>query len=177
MAVAFIQGASRGIGLEFARCLSARGGVQVVAGCRDPDAATSLHGLARVEAVRCDVTREASLAGVAADILANHGKLDLAINVAGILHPSGRGEVRLSDVTIEALQVGKLNHNLSLFYTAIIIILFVFFQETFQVNTFGPLVMAKHFSPLLQRGGGLIGTQSSKPRSQHAGILAHISAR
>ena len=109
MAVAFIQGASRGIGLEFARCLSARGGVQVVAGCRDPDAATSLHGLARVEAVRCDVTREASLAGVAADILANHGKLDFAINVAGILHPSGRGEVRLSDVTIEALQVGKLN--------------------------------------------------------------------
>ena len=176
MAVAFIQGASRGIGLEFARCLSARGGVQVVAGCRDPDAATSLHGLARVEAVRCDVTREASLAGVAADILANHGKLDFAINVAGILHPSGRGEVRLSDVTIEALQVGKLNHhNLSLFYTAII--LFVYFQETFQVNTFGPLVMAKHFSPLLQRGGGLIGTQSSKPRSQHAGLLAHISAR
>ena len=176
MAVAFIQGASRGIGLEFARCLSARGGVQVVAGCRDPEAATSLHGLARVEAVRCDVTREASLAGVAADILANHGKLDFAINVAGILHPSGRGEVRLSDVTIEALQVGKLNHhNLSLFYTAII--LFVYFQETFQVNTFGPLVMAKHFSPLLQRGGGLIGTQSSKPRSQHAGLLAHISAR
>ena len=175
MAVAFIQGASRGIGLEFARCLSARGGVQVVAGCRDPDAATSLHGLARVEAVRCDVTREASLAGVAADILANHGKLDFAINVAGILHPSGRGEVRLSDVTIEALQVGKLNHKLSLFYTAII--LFVYLQETFQVNTFGPLVMAKHFSPLLQRGGGLIGTQSSKPRSQHAGLLAHISAR
>ena len=175
MAVAFIQGASRGIGLEFARCLSARGGVQVVAGCRDPDAATSLHGLARVEAVRCDVTREASLAGVAADILANHGKLDFAVNVAGILHPSGRGEVRLSDVTIEALQVGKLNYNLSLFYTAII--LFVYFQETFQVNTFGPLVMAKHFSPLLQRGGGLIGTQSSKPRSQHAGLLAHISAR
>ena len=175
MAVAFIQGASRGIGLEFARCLSARGGVQVVAGCRDPDAATSLHGLARVETVRCDVTREASLAGVAADILANHGKLDLAINVAGILHPSGRGEVRLSDVKIEALQVGKLNHNLNLFYTAII--LFVYFQETFQVNTFGPLVMAKHFSPLLQRGGGLIGTQSSKPRSQHAGLLAHISAR
>ena len=54
---------------------------------------------------------------------------------------------------------------------------FVCFQETFQVNTFGPLVMAKHFSPLLQRGGGLIGTQSSKPRSQHAGLLAHISAR
>ena len=175
MAVAFIQGASRGIGLEFARCLSARGGVQVVAGCRDPEAATSLHGLARVEAVRCDVTREASLAGVAADILANHGKLDFAINVAGILHPSGRGEVRLSDVTIEALQVGKLQNNLNLFYTAII--LFVYFQETFQVNTFGPLVMAKHFSPLLQRGGGLIGTQSSKPRSQHAGLLAHISAR
>ena len=43
MAVAFIQGASRGIGLEFARALSARGNVKVVAGCRDPDSAEQLH--------------------------------------------------------------------------------------------------------------------------------------
>ena len=30
-----------------------------------------------------------------------HGKLDFAINVAGILHPSGRGETRLQDVKLE----------------------------------------------------------------------------
>ena len=43
MAVAFIQGASRGLGLEFARALSSRGGVKVVAGCRDPASADSLQ--------------------------------------------------------------------------------------------------------------------------------------
>ena len=153
MAVAFIQGASRGIGLEFARCLSARGNVQVVAGCRDPDTADTLRGLERVEAVQCDVTLEESLARVAGEIKANHGKLDFAINVSGILHPSGRGEVKLSDVSSEAM------------------------LETFRVNTFGPLLMAKHIIPLLQRGGGLIGTQSTKSKNQHAGVLAHISAR
>ena len=99
------------------------------------------------------MTQEKTLVSVASDILANHGKLDFAINVSGILHPSGRGETRLSDVTFEAL------------------------QETFQVNTFGPLMMAKHFVPLLQKGGGLIGTQSVKNKNHHSGILAHISAR
>jgi len=153
MAVAFIQGASRGIGLEFARCLSARGNVQVVAGCRDPDTADNLRGLERVEAVQCDVTQEESLARIAGDIKSNYGKLDFAINVSGILHPSGRGETRLADVTSEAL------------------------RETFLVNTFGPLLMAKHMIPLLQRGNGLIGTQSTKSKNQHAGVLAHISAR
>jgi len=153
MAVAFIQGASRGIGLEFARVLSSRGNVEVVAGCRDPDTADALRQLNRVQVVRCDVTQEKTLVSVASDILANHGKLDFAINVSGILHPSGRGETRLNDVTFEAL------------------------QETFQVNTFGPLMMAKHFVPLLQKGGGLIGTQSVKNKNHHSGILAHISAR
>lgn len=57
MAVAFIQGASRGIGLEFCRALSARGGVEVVAGCRDPTFAPTLASLPRVTPVQCDVTR------------------------------------------------------------------------------------------------------------------------
>jgi len=153
MAVAFIQGASRGIGLEFARCLSARGSVKVVAGCRDPDNAVHLHNLHNVTVVKCDVTKESDIKEVSSEIFANFGKLDFAINVSGILHPSGRGETRLQDVTVDAL------------------------QETFLVNTFGPLIMAKHFGPLLQKGEGLIGTQSSKNNKQHSGVLAHISAR
>ena len=153
MAVAFIQGASRGLGLEFARALSSRGGGKVVAGCRDPASAESLQALPEVDIVRCDVTSEPDLASVAGHISEHYGKLDFAINVSGILHPSGRGETRLQDVTFSAL------------------------QETFLVNTFGPLMMARHFVPLLQRGQGLIGTQSSKAKNQHSGLLAHISAR
>ena len=57
MAVAFIQGASRGIGLEFCRALSARGGVEVVVGCRDPTSAPALASLPRVTPLQCDVTR------------------------------------------------------------------------------------------------------------------------
>ena len=90
MAVAFIQGASRGIGLEFARCLSARGSVKVVAGCRDPDNAVHLHNLHNVTVVKCDVTKESDIKEVSSEIFANFGKLDFAINVSGILHPSGR---------------------------------------------------------------------------------------
>ena len=153
MAVACIQGASRGIGLEFARALSARGNVNVIAGCRDPDSALGLQTLNKVTIVRCDVCKEEDLASVASEIRQSHGKLDFAINVSGILHPSGRGETRLQDVTFSAL------------------------HDTFQVNTFGPLMMAKHFVPLLQRGEGLIGSQSSKSKNQHSGVLAHISAR
>jgi len=153
MAVAFIQGASRGIGLEFARTLAARGNVHVIAGCRDPDRAEDLHKINNVTVKRCDVIKESDLKSVSSDILANFGKLDFAINVSGILHPSGRGETRLQDVTEEAL------------------------SETFKVNTFGPLIMAKHLGPLLQKGGGLIGTQSAKAKNAHCGVLAHISAR
>ena len=43
MAVVFVQGASRGIGLEFVKTLAARRSVRVVAGCRDPDRADQLH--------------------------------------------------------------------------------------------------------------------------------------
>ena len=45
-------------------------------------------------------------------------------------------------------------------------------QATFGVNTFGPLCVAKHFAPLLQKGSGLVGSGSS-----HAAILVNMSAR
>lgn len=153
MAVAFIQGASRGIGLEFARALSARPDTRVVAGCRAPDEAEELQKLQNVSIIRCDVTKDDDLVSASKYISERHGKLDFAINVSGILHPSGRGETKLSEVNFAGL------------------------QETFAVNTFGPLIMARHFAPLLQRGGGLVGSQSPNLKKHHAGVLAHISAR
>ena len=41
------------------------------------------------------------------------------------------------------------------------------------LNSIGPLLMAKHFAPLLQKGGGKFGS----PESKHAGILVNMSAK
>jgi len=150
-AIALVQGASRGLGLAMVKSLAARPGTKVVATCRRPQLVTELHGLDNVTLIQCDVTNEGDVKATAAEVARLHGKLDLAVNVSGILHPSGKGETRVQDVDFPGL------------------------QETFAVNTFGPLIMAKHLAPLLQKGSGLFGCQ--KENSRHTGVLAHVSAR
>lgn len=155
MAVALIQGASRGIGLEFVKQLRSRPNTLVIACCRDPDKAEHLRALDGVHVVKCDVTVEKDIKEAADKVLSLAGKVDFLLNSSGILHPSGRGETRLQDVTLNGL------------------------YETFAVNTFGPLMMAKHFAPLLKKGSGLIGSQKfrSSNVNSHSGILANMSAR
>ena len=78
--VALVTGAGRGIGLEFARQLKARGD-QVIATARDPEAASDLRGLGvRVEALNVaagDSVRALAerLAGVPIDVLVNNAGL------------------------------------------------------------------------------------------------------
>jgi len=48
---------------------------------------------------------------------------------------------------------------------------------TCSTNAFGPLLMGKHFGQLLAQGGGRIGTQTGSAKTQHAGIMANISAK
>jgi NAD(P)-dependent dehydrogenase (short-subunit alcohol dehydrogenase family) len=50
-------------------------------------------------------------------------------------------------------------------------------MATLQLNTVGPLMMAKFFSPLLQKAEGVIGVQSPEYKSFHAGVLVNISAK
>ncbi|XP_056386109.1 1-hydroxy-2-glutathionyl-2-methyl-3-butene dehydrogenase-like isoform X2 [Hyla sarda] len=44
-------------------------------------------------------------------------------------------------------------------------------------NTIGPLLMAKYFSPLLLKGRGAFGAQSSDRSKQHNGIIVNMSAK
>jgi NAD(P)-dependent dehydrogenase (short-subunit alcohol dehydrogenase family) len=87
MTTAFITGANKGIGLETARQLGARG-MTVLLGARDPgrgaDAEQALHadGL-DVRFVRLDVTDEESIAAAAALISDGFGSLDVLVNNAG----------------------------------------------------------------------------------------------
>jgi len=77
---AFITGANRGIGLEFARQLHAQG-YTVIGTARQPDLADELQDVANVEA--CDVADDASVAAMAERL--GDQPIDLLINNAGIL--------------------------------------------------------------------------------------------
>ncbi|KAK2703854.1 hypothetical protein QYM36_017789 [Artemia franciscana] len=77
--------------------------------------------------------------------------LDLLINCSAILHPSGKGETSLRDVSGQGL------------------------EDTLRTNTVGPLLMAKYFSPFLLKGQGRFGVQDEK--SKHSGVLVNITAK
>jgi len=130
---ALVQGASRGIGLEFVRQLLAQPATgRVFASCRAPDWAAELLALAagdpRLQLLPLDVSDEASIARAAATVAGVTDRLHLVVNCAGILHggpASLAPEKRLADVRPEAL------------------------TASFAVNAFGPLLVAKHFERLL----------------------------
>ena len=129
-----IQGASRGIGREFVRqCLAESRVGQVVATCRSPANATELAALAATAAGRLtvlplDVTNEASIAAAAAATARTLPRLHVVVNCTGILHEAAydmQPEKRLADVRPESLALA------------------------FAVNAIGPLLVARHFEPLL----------------------------
>ena len=82
--VALVSGANRGLGFEVARQLAARG-YSVLLGARDPArgrlAAKQIEG--DVTAVPLDVTDAQQIAGLAAWIEHEHGRLDVLVNNAG----------------------------------------------------------------------------------------------
>ncbi|KAM4607581.1 C-signal [Polymixia lowei] len=157
--IALVQGASRGLGLEFCKhILHNKSPAAVIATCRNPEGAAELRGLAarhpgRVTVLKLDVNREEEIGGAAERIKERFGKVDLLINSSAMLHPSGRGETSLRDVSAQGI------------------------ISTLTTNTVGPLVMAKYFSPLLQRGGGGFGQQPLEKAKRHSGILVNITAK
>jgi NAD(P)-dependent dehydrogenase (short-subunit alcohol dehydrogenase family) len=146
--VALVQGASRGLGLAFVEAFLARPEVErVVATCRDPEASTGLTALrcrheGVLETVALDVRDERSIATAAAHVGDACGsELHWLVNCAGLLH-GGAGiqpEKRLENVDSKAL------------------------SALFEVNAFGPLLVAKHFLPLLEH--------------ERRAVLANLSAR
>lgn len=107
--IALIQGASRGIGLQYCKSLLSRDSQSVVlATCRNPGNAPALSQLQQEHANRLfvhqlDVSKSKDIEHVCKLSMEKFGKLDLLINSAGMLHPSGRGETSLRDVTMEVI--------------------------------------------------------------------------
>ncbi|KAM9327303.1 C-signal-like [Gastrophryne carolinensis] len=154
--VALIQGASRGLGLHFCKSLL-RAGRRVVATCREPQAAAALQALEQqhpdtLTIMKLDVSSAAAIEQCGLQLQQRVTALDLLINCSAMLHPSGRGETSLKDVSAEGLSLAL------------------------STNTIGPLLVAKHFSPLLLKGSGAFGAQSPD-QCKHSSILVNMSAK
>lgn len=146
--VVLVQGGSRGIGLAIAaRLLKVKTVAHVYVTSRQPERSEALATLAERHpgALTClplDVTRESDVAQAANEVRRKHNVLHGLVNCAGLLHePSSRlrPEKRVEQLNSAAL------------------------EAVFRVNTFGPMLMARHFSPLLMH--------------DRAAVFASVSAR
>ena len=129
----FVQGASRGIGLELVRqLLRTQENGRVIATCREPAKAAGLQTLAasdpeRLVVVELDVRDEHSVARAAEAVARETDELRLIVNVSGVLHgPDFGPEKKLAQIRPEAL------------------------RHAFEVNAFGPLLVAKHLHSFLR---------------------------
>jgi NAD(P)-dependent dehydrogenase (short-subunit alcohol dehydrogenase family) len=133
--VALVTGANKGIGLQIAKDLAARG-LTVLIGSRDLErgeaAAKSVGGSSR--ALQLDVTDHASIAAAAERIRNELGRLDVLVNNAGIAHAGKPGQ------TFEALlEAGR---------PSIASVAEV--RAVFDTNVFGVLAVTQALLPLLR---------------------------
>lgn len=137
--IVLVQGASRGIGLALTRHYLEHTSAELVyATCRVPAQAADLgtlaglHG-ARLRVLPLDVTDEDAVQRAAAVVSSESvGRLDLLLNVAGVLHDDETGvsaERKASAIDVDGM------------------------MRSFQVNAIGPILMAKHFGATLERRG------------------------
>ncbi|XP_044478819.1 uncharacterized oxidoreductase C663.09c-like [Mangifera indica] len=152
--VSMVQGASRGIGLEFVKQLlekNDRG--HVIATCRNPNVATGLLDLKnkfaeRLDILQLDLTVESTIEASAKSITERYGSLNLLINASGILSITN---VLQPETTLKKVERSSL-------------------MLAYEVNAVGPILVMKHMWPLLKAGGGT-GTE------REVAVVANISAR
>ncbi|MDD3181534.1 MAG: SDR family oxidoreductase [Alphaproteobacteria bacterium] len=136
MPTVFITGASRGIGLAFARQYAADGW-GVIASCRDPDTAENLIKLAQsypsVQLEALDVGEEGSIDELSTTL--KDVPIDVLINNAGIT-AQGRGLIGWDDSTGD--YTGTLDH------TA--------WRRVININTVGPIMVTLALLPNIKFG-------------------------
>jgi NAD(P)-dependent dehydrogenase (short-subunit alcohol dehydrogenase family) len=127
--IALITGANKGIGLETARQLHAKG-VTVILGSRElargEAAARSIGEDERVRTIKLDVSSEAERAEAARTIEREFGRLDILVNNAGVLLDGRQGNAT-STTPMSML------------------------RETFEVNFFAVVDLTQKLLPLIRR--------------------------
>ena len=132
--IAVVIGASHGIGLAMVRDLLTRPQVtRVYAASRQAVLSDELNNLAvaqgeRLQVLSVDSTREADIVRLANEVRERDHRLHWLVNCAGILHDAARSirpEKRLEQVDTAHL------------------------EALFRLNAFAPILLAKHFLPLL----------------------------
>lgn len=144
-----ITGSNRGLGLEWTRQL-AEAGWRVYATCRRPDSAESLNRLQEaysenISVHRLDVTRSEEIAAVAGAL--GGRAIDILLNNAGTYFEKYLDE-----------HLGNLNYE--------------HWEETFRVNTLGPVRMCEAFTEHLLAGEMKLAVAISS----HMGSIADIGA-
>ncbi len=112
--VAFVTGASRGIGAAIAVALARRGHA-VVVGARNADACAATvtaveEAGSTAVAVDCDITDAGSVERAVARTLGAFGRLDALVNNAGAIDPIGRIDTISVDDWARGLQVNLVGH-------------------------------------------------------------------
>ncbi len=134
-ASALVVGASQGIGLGFVKSLLQQENIaKIYATYRQKETADRLFELEaefgdRLECLQVDVTVESNIAAAAARIKKSSKRLHLAIYCVGVLHEG--------DLTPEK-SLRQINSE-NLIYS-------------FQVNSIGAVLLAKHLMPLFEKG-------------------------
>ncbi len=133
--VALVTGANKGIGLQIARDLAARG-FTVLVGSRNLErgetAAKSVGANAR--ALQLDVTNQASIAAAAERIRNEFGRLDVLVNNAAISHAGKPGRSLEEMVKSQRASVASLDE----------------VRAVFETNVFGVIAVTQAMLPLLR---------------------------
>jgi NAD(P)-dependent dehydrogenase (short-subunit alcohol dehydrogenase family) len=134
--VALVTGANKGIGLQIAKDLSARG-LTVLVGTRNIEhgeaAAKSVGADAR--ALALDVTDQVSIADAAERIRNEFGRLDVLVNNAGISHAGKPGRSLQEVAQSGRMSVVSLNE----------------VRAVFETNVFGVIAVTQAMLPLLRK--------------------------